>query len=121
MPGEKFPLSDSTGAVTGQVRTLPLMRLSPWTQPTPGCFSFPGGPRPRLLDTFCGTCPSREHSRNPLRGHSADIEFRAGAKLLSKFRPPDVAGFGAEETHLSAPEVRTNTCPAFLVCKTQPA
>src|SRR5713101_8392260 len=34
-------------------------------------------------------------------------------QTVRNFRPPDVAGFGAEETHLSAPEVRTNTCPVF--------
>src|ERR1700694_2619897 len=39
----------------------------------------------------------------------------------SKFRPPDIAGFGAEEIHFSAPEVRTNTCPVFRGYHGQPA
>src|SRR5258708_6574347 len=48
-------------------------------------------------------------------------ELRGATITLSNFRPPDVAGFGAEETHLSAPEVRTNTCPVFWGGHRQPA
>src|SRR5258708_18485871 len=38
----------------------------------------------------------------------------SAGKMGTNFRPPDIAEFAAEGTHLSAPEVRTNTCPVFL-------
>src|SRR6266540_1721851 len=58
------------------------------------------------------------------RRHSSSCEkpgFPRTPELASRFRPPDIAGFGAEESHLSAPEVRTNTCPVFRGRHWQPA
>src|SRR6266446_6207022 len=57
-------------------------------------------------------------------GYAWHFRVRTSRKMVevqNKFRPPDIAEFGAEGTHLSAPEVRTNTCPVFRGGHGQPA